>query len=229
MSLTATVAVLPGRAWTPLGAPIDIDRDEARRAAREELTKGIYHRDEPGVVSRVLTWAYDTLVRLLETLASHSPGGLWGLLALLVLVILAVVVVRWRIGAVARSGAVSAAAVFAGQVRTAAEHRAAAEAAAGRGDHDAACRERFRALVRELEERTILDERPGRTADEVAREVAALAPETAASLHAAARVFDEVSYGDRRATADADATIRAADEAVRRLRHPAVVSLAAPT
>jgi hypothetical protein len=198
--------------------PIDIGRDEAARAAREELRKSIYHRDEPGVVSRVLRWLFEHAAQLLGYLAEMSPGGLWGLLALLVLVVLAVIVIRWRIGAVARSASVSGGSVFAGRVRTAAEHRAAAEAAAGKGDYTTACRERFRALVRELEERTILDARPGRTADEVAREVAVLAPETTDALDAAAQVFDEVSYGDRQATAEADGVIRTADDLARRIR-----------
>jgi hypothetical protein len=204
--------------------PIDIGRDDAARAAREELSKGIYHQDEPGVVSRLLRWLFEQAVQLLGYLAEMSPGGSWGLLALVVLVVLAVIVIRWRIGAVARSASVAAGAVFAGRVRTAADHRAAAEAAADRGDHATACRERFRALVRELEERTILDPRPGRTADEVAREVAVLAPETADALAAAAQVFDEVSYGDRHATADDHAVIRTADDLARRIRGRALAA-----
>ncbi|MEQ7010105.1 DUF4129 domain-containing protein [Actinopolymorpha sp. B17G11] len=198
--------------------PIDIGRDDAARAAREELGKSIYHRDEPGVVSRVLGWLFEHAAQLLGYLAEMSPGGSWGLLALAALVVLAVIIIRWRIGAVARSASVSANTVFAGRVRSAAEHRAAADAAAGRGDYAAACRERFRALVRELEERTILDPRPGRTADEVAREVSVLAPEAAGELGAAAQVFDEVSYGDRRAAAEDDAAIRQADDLARRIR-----------
>lgn len=200
---------------------VDVDRDEAARAARDELTKGIYHRDEPGVISSFLNWVLAQLVRLLDAIAAHSPGGAWGLLALLTLVVVAGIVIRWRVGALARTGRRAANAVFAGRVRTAAEHRAEADEAAARGDLETACRERFRALVRELEERTVLDERPGRTADEVAWEVAALAPDAATILGTAARVFDEVCYGGRRATSTDDAAIRSADEAVRALRgHP---------
>jgi Domain of unknown function (DUF4129) len=203
---------------------VDVDRDEAAKAARDELTKGIYHRDEPGVISRFLGWVLEQLVRLLDAIATHSPGGGWGLLALLTLLVVAGVVIRWRVGALARAAARPSEAVFAGRHRTAAEHRAEADAAAARGDLETACRERFRALLRELEERTVLDERPGRTADEVAWEVAALAPGAAAAMRVAARAFDEVCYGGRHAMATDDAAIRTADEAVRQLRGPTVAA-----
>jgi hypothetical protein len=216
------------QAWDAVAAlaepPIDVGREEAARAARDELAKAIYHRDEPGVVSRILLWAYHELRELLGTLAALSPGGSWGLLALVLVLALVALVIRWRAGALARSRATSAPAVFAEARRTAAEHRAAADAAAARADYSTAVRERFRALARELEERAILDERPARTADEVAREVAAVAPDTAGLLRAAARAFDDVCYGGRRATREADAHVRAADDAVRRIRRTAAVS-----
>ncbi|MBO0853971.1 MAG: hypothetical protein J2P18_09400, partial [Nocardia sp.] len=44
----------------------------------------------------------------------------------------------------------------------AAQHRAAAESAAGRADFDAAVRERFRAVVRGLEQGGVLDVRRSR-------------------------------------------------------------------
>ncbi|WP_020577230.1 DUF4129 domain-containing protein [Actinopolymorpha alba] len=209
--------------------PIDISREEAARAARDELTKGIYHRDEPGVVSRFLTWAFEQMQRFMAWVADYSPGGFWGLLGLLAILVLAVVIIRWRIGALARSRARVDVAVFAGQSRTAAEHRAAADEALRQGDYDAAVRERFRALVRDLEERTLLDERPGRTADEVAREAAQVAPGSTEPLRAAAQAFDEVCYGGRRATPEAEAVVRAADDAVRQLRRPALLAAGNPS
>ena len=210
--------------WLPGAPPIDIGGAGAARAARDELTKGIYHRDEPGLVSRFLGWARDWLAEVFARIAALSPGGWWGLVALAVLLVLAVVVIRWRVGALARTRTRAVGAVFAGTVRSAAEHREAARAAAGRGDHEAAVRDGFRALARELEERTFLDERPGRTADEVAREGAVVAPEAAAVLGTAAREFDEVCYGGRVATARAYDEIQAADDAVRRIRGPAAAA-----
>ena len=82
--------------------------------------------------------------------------------------------------------------------RTAAELRAAADAAAARGDWSTAVLERFRAVVRSLEERALLDDRPGRTAHEAAEAAAARLPARAAELRRAARLFDDVCYGARR-------------------------------
>ena len=87
-----------------------------------------------------------------------------------------------------------------GAARSAAEHRADAERAAAAGDWEEAVRQRFRALVRALEERDVLDERPGRTADEAAAEAARSMPASAAELAWAARQFDDVAYGGRHAT-----------------------------
>ena len=62
----------------------------------------------------------------------------------------------------------------------AAGHRAAAEALAAQGHLAEAVRERLRAVVRALEERGVLDPRPGRTSGEVARDAGAAAPALAA-------------------------------------------------
>jgi hypothetical protein len=83
---------------------------------------------------------------------------------------------------------------------TASEHRAAAERAAADGDWPTAVRERFRAVVRGLEERAVLEPRLGRTADEAAAEAGVAFPDSRSSVRAAARVFDDVVYGGRPAT-----------------------------
>lgn len=69
----------------------------------------------------------------------------------------------------------------------------------------------MRAVVRSLEERTLLDPRPGRTADEAAAEAAASLPDHAEALRAAARAFDDVTYGGRPADADMYARLRTLD------------------
>jgi hypothetical protein len=129
-------------------------------------------------------------------------------------VTLVVAVVR-RVRPGARAGTRT---LFAGRVRSAAEHRAAADAAAAQGDWAEAVRERLRAVVRDLEERGLLDVRPGRTADEAAVLGGQVLPDVAADLRTAARVFDDVWYGGRTATADSDAQLRAVDDAVRAAR-----------
>ncbi|MFI5778484.1 DUF4129 domain-containing protein, partial [Nocardia sp. NPDC051570] len=83
----------------------------------------------------------------------------------------------------------------------AAEHLDAAEQAAARGDFDIAVRERFRAVVRGLEQGGVLEVRRARTARETADAAATSAPDRAAELPTVAQGFDEVVYGGRPATA----------------------------
>lgn len=197
--------------------PIDIARGPAADAAREELTKHIYTREEPGAIWRALSWLRERFAELLGVIGDSVPAGRWALLILPILIIIVIAIIRWRVGSVA-GGRAAVGPVFFGPERTAVEHRANADAAAARKDFATACRERFRALVKDLEERTILDPRPGRTADETAREIAALSAEAAAPVATAARVFDEIHYGGRTPTAAADGLIRDADDAARRVR-----------
>lgn len=192
-------------AGTRTTVPVDVGRDEAREAARQELADPVYSAAEPGLLERALDWALTWLDELLSGVATATPGGVVGLVVLAVLVLAVVVGVRLRVGRLARSAAVKRP-VFDLRPRTAAEYRAAAEQAAAAGEFAAAVRERFRAVARGLEERGVLDERPGRTADEVAADAGArLATGSgcAPALLAAARTFDEVIYGGRPAGAAA--------------------------
>ncbi|WP_245713513.1 DUF4129 domain-containing protein [Nocardia vaccinii] len=77
-------------------------------------------------------------------------------------------------------------------------HRGAAEYAALRSDFSTALRERFRAVVRGLEQGGVLEIQRSRTAQETAANAAANARAT--ELPDAARDFDEVVYGGRPAT-----------------------------
>ncbi|MFI9415025.1 DUF4129 domain-containing protein [Nocardia gamkensis] len=85
----------------------------------------------------------------------------------------------------------------------AADHRAAAESAAQHRDFDRALRERFRAVLRGLEQGGVLEVRRSRTARETADDVTTALPlEVATEIQPAAHSFDEVVYGGRRATED---------------------------
>jgi hypothetical protein len=126
-----------------------------------------------------------------------------------------VLAVRRKVRTARRPGERS---LFVGQVRAAADHRAAADAAAARGAWADAVRERLRAIVRGLEERGLLDARPGRTADEAAMEAGLALPSCAEDLRRAARLFDDVWYGGRTATDEHDRQLREVDAAVRAAR-----------
>ncbi|MEK8228078.1 DUF4350 domain-containing protein [Oerskovia sp. M15] len=89
----------------------------------------------------------------------------------------------------------TSAAVFDDDERSATELRAAATAAAATGDWATAVVERYRAVIRSLEERVVLDPRPGRTAHEAADAAALRLPSLTDRLAAGARLFDDVRYG----------------------------------
>jgi len=204
-----------------LDVPVELGRDRAATLAREELARQVYRDARPGLAARFLRWLLHLLGRGLDSVAGVSPGGYAGVVVVLLLVAAAVVAVRLRVGPLAR-GHQAPRALFAGRVRTAAEHVAAADAHAARGEWAEAVRERLRAVVRGLEERAVLDERPGRTADEAAAEAGAALPSCAGDGRAGARLFDDVWYGGRPAGPDGDAQLRALDEKVRAAQPQAI-------
>jgi hypothetical protein len=193
-----------------------VGRDDARQAAEHELSKGIYHQNEPGPIERALNTVIDYIARLFDRAAGATPGGAGGLLVLLAIVVAVVVFVLWRTGPLRRGARGHQPIVELSGELDAAEHRRRADEHAAAGRWPEAVRERMRAIVRELETRGVIEPRPGRTADEVARDAGSIVPTVAADLHAAARIFDEVWYGGRPASAQSDALMRQADERIRR-------------
>jgi hypothetical protein len=70
--------------------------------------------------------------------------------------------------------------------------------------------------------------RPGRTADEAAEEAGVQLPALRAELSEAARIFDEVRYGNRPATAEQDQFLRQVDAEVRKAHHGVLAGELAP-
>ena len=192
-----------------LGVPVEPDAEEARRWAEEELSRSVYN-EEPGLLGRLWRWLGDQLQRLLEIDAS-APANLVpvivvvGVLVLLVLALyLAGPVRRRRRTAEARSHT-----LFDDADATSGSLTDAADGAAARGDWSLAVLMRFRAIIRSLDERTVLDDRPGLTAHEAGVAAASRLPTCAAGLAWAARLFDDVCYGSARPGPDEDARMRA--------------------
>jgi hypothetical protein len=179
--------------------PLTVPRDPAREAARRELSKDLYHQNDPSLFQRALDTLWDWIGDLFDTASTATPGGTLGLVVVLLAVAAVVGALWWRLGS-PRRGPTSASALFDDRPRSAAEHRAAAEAHAAQGHWNQAVQERMRAIVRSLEERALLDTRPGRTADEAAADAGRTLPAHTDRLRAAARDFDDVTYGGRRAT-----------------------------
>lgn len=186
---------------TPSGdePPVTIPRDPAREAARRELSKRMYHENDPSLFQRALNAFWDWVDKLFRSAAAATPGGTLGLVVVIVAVLALLGALWWRLGAPRREPA-SSAVLFDDRPRSAAEHRAAADAHATQGHWNQAVQERMRGIVRSLEERALLDIRPGRTADEAAAEAGHALPDHGARLHSAARDFDDVTYGGRRAS-----------------------------
>lgn len=206
--------------------PVTVPRDPAREAARRELAKRMYHENDPSLLQRALNAFWDWLGRLLAKAASATPGGSLGLLVVVLCVIAVLAALWWRLGTPRRSP-VAAAPLFDERPRSAAEHRAAADAHAAQSHWNQAVQERMRAIVRALEERALLDVRPGRTADEAAAEAGRTLPAHADELHAAARHFDDVTYGGRIADQQTYQRVAQLDSALERAR-PTLVNSAAP-
>ncbi|TPQ17456.1 DUF4129 domain-containing protein [Streptomyces sporangiiformans] len=179
--------------------PVTIPRDPAREAAERELSKRMYHENDPSLLQRALDAFWNWVDDLFNAASSATPGGTLGLLVIALAAVALIGALWWRLGT-PRRGLTSAAPLFDDRPRSAAEHRAAAESHAAQGHWNQAVQERMRAVVRSLEERALLDPRPGRTADEAAAEAGRTLPSQTDRLRAAARDFDDVTYGGRAAT-----------------------------
>ena len=184
-----------------LTAPLEPDADEARDLLLDELAKLEYAQAQP-------TW-FDLLTQsIIEWFASLQFGGTGGLplgvlIAGAVLIALAVIAAlliyglpRWR-----RRSQVLDDLFGVSDARTARELRRDAAAAAARDDWRTAIADRYRAIARSLDERTLVALLPGTTAHAVARQAARAFPDAGSELEAAADLFDGVRYlaheGDR--------------------------------
>lgn len=197
----------------PASPPLDPTVDEARAWLARELSSAAY-ADDRSVVQRLLDW----IDQQLSGIDGQAPAPGWALPV--VLVVLALVVAAILLVAVRRSPAASRAVKGGGVLDephlTAADYRARAEAALGRGDVAAATADAFRAVAASAAERTLLDDVPGRTAHEIGSTLAAVFPGEAGAVRGAADLFDRVVYGrvpvgaaDARGVLDLDARLRA--------------------
>jgi hypothetical protein len=177
--------------------PVLPDAGEARRWAAEELARQEYRDAAP-------SWLDSLWRNFLDWLQSldGSPGDAAPVpspvIALVVAAIIAaaVILARPRLNARVRQ----AKDVFERETAlAAADYRKRAEAAAAGGKWGDAVVDRFRAVVRSAEDRTILDPQPGRTADEAARALSAPFQTESVRLARAAATFDGIRYGNRAA------------------------------
>jgi Domain of unknown function (DUF4129) len=177
-----------------MGVPLAPDRATAREWLLHELS-------DPDYVPGSGPWA--RIRSILNGLGLSPSTLLWLLLGVIVLSAAVGVLLFAGLpqrGARRRTGSAGASDDDRSEPASAADFRARAERAAAEHRFSQAVLDRFRAIVRSLEERAVLETRPDRTADEAAREAAALLPDRGAELASAALMFDDVCYGGRAGT-----------------------------
>lgn len=196
--------------------PVLPGADEARRWASEELSKPEYRRAAPGWLDELWQNLADWLRSLDGSPAADSaPAAALIGVGIALVIGIAIVLARPRLNARSRP----AGEVFDADTTVSASHyRGRAAAAASAGEWGAAVVDCFRALVRTAEDRNVLDELPGRTADEVARELAGPFSAEARRLAWAARTFDGIRYGNEAADRPTYASMLELDAALQSLK-----------
>ncbi|WP_182111725.1 MULTISPECIES: DUF4129 domain-containing protein [unclassified Actinotalea] len=214
------------------GIPVDPDAETARDWLRRELADPIYHQ-RPSLLQRAWEWLLEQLDGMEVALSGMDSRAA-------ALLVVGVVVVGGLIALLvagpvrrARRGRRESVDAFGDDQRSAVELRAAADAAAAQGRWSEAVLDRFRAVLRSLEDRTVLEPRPGRTAHEGAVAAAHRLPTCGDDLVRASRLFDDVCYGDVAATGEDDAWLRDLDRRVAATRpvtpaEPAPDAMAVP-
>jgi hypothetical protein len=208
--------------------PVDPGSPQAQDWIRNELARPEYQAAKP-------TWfdvASKAVQDWLEALFS-GPSGDAGpvLLVVVVLIIAALIVVAFvvfgRPRVNRRADSARRSLFGADDARSADELRRSAAGAARSADWPLAIEEQFRAIAAALDERTLVEVRPGTTANEFAARAARAAPAQAAALRQAARTFDEVRYLDRPGSEAGFLQLVALDQDLQRLRpaaHEVVVA-----
>lgn len=172
------------------------DQDEARRLLEDELSGAEYQRQFSGpvreAIDRFLQWLQEGALNL--GVVDIPAGPLVVLLLLAAAVTLVLLVVRPRLQ---RAGSLNQRVDIDVGI-TAAALRTRAERSASAGHYDDAGRDRFRAMVRGAEERSLLRRSTGRTATEIAEHLAGQFGAHGEQLRAAADLFNLSRYGSQR-------------------------------
>lgn len=201
--------------------PLDPTAPEAKDLVLRELAKPEYAAARPTWFDQLASGFWDWLTSL-QIVGDGGPPGL-GIAIIVVIVVAGLVVAFLVFGLprINRRSTVSAELFGQTDDRDAAGLRAAAGAAASRGDYVLAIEEMFRAIARGLAERTLVPVTPGTTARAFAASAGRVFDAHAAGLADAAAAFDDVRYlggaGRREAydaMVDLDRDLRAAKPSI---------------
>ncbi|GAA1288249.1 DUF4129 domain-containing protein [Brachybacterium alimentarium] len=184
------------------GPPVP-DPDEARSRVFDELSKAEYD-DSPGFVQWLLGVIERWLTDLFDSVDGTSTVQVGLAIALMAVLLVVVVLVLRRTGLIRRSHTLAVApGLDADPVLSAHDLREQARTALNAGRFDDGTVLALRALVRDLEVRTLLDVTSGMTAHEAAARAAAPYPDLRGRLLRGADAFDTAAYSHRPATAKA--------------------------
>ncbi|WP_371151711.1 DUF4129 domain-containing protein [Buchananella felis] len=196
-----------------LAPPLIPDPESARRQAEEELSRGIYHQGT-SLWDALIEWLKDLLERL------EMGGKYFGIpapvvWALLIAVAVGIGLAVWKSRSFThRANAQRASATLFENDLPAERLRSLANDAAARGDWKTAVMERFRSIIRELDERLIIEEYPGLTAHAAAHLAGTGVPALGPQFATASKLFDDVAYGYLVALPEHDAQLRLLEQAV---------------
>lgn len=182
--------------------PLDPDAPEARRWLEAELSKTEYQAAKPTAFDQAMQAIREWFEELLQG-AGGVPAPLVQLI--IVLLVAALLVVAFLVFGVPRLRRRTPPALPLfddGDLRDLAALRRAAEAAAAAGDWPLAIEERFRAIVRGLVDRELVQVHPGTTAHAFAASAAVPFAGLAEALAAVAAAFDGVRYLGRPGSRD---------------------------
>lgn len=196
---------------------LDPDRDEARDLLSRELGQPDYNRPE-SFVRKGFEWLLDRIDGLIQILPGSS-----GLSTLLLGAVLALVVVAavFAVRGTRRGNRLrepGSGPVLDEPGMSARDYRDRAASAARAGNWDVVLLDSYRAIAKDAEERTLLDEQPGTTAHEVAVSLRGPFPEYAERIGHAADRFDAVCYGEQHTDQQEAEGVRELDRILTRTR-----------
>lgn len=180
----------------PGDVPVLPDAEEARRLAEAELAKSDYEYST-GFIHRALRQISDFLNDLFSGMHAGPVANPWLVLILIVAVVVVALVFFSRVRVSARtSEARATSAVLFADDADSAELMERALAYLRQGNCTAAFLDLYRSTIRHADERALIHDRPGLTAQEAATQVAALDGECCRQFPRQANIFDAASYGD---------------------------------
>ncbi len=195
----------------PAAVPVQPDAGTARGWLLDELAKPAYAAAQPSPIDRAAQAFTTWFASLFDVKGADTPPLA---LAVAIAIVVAVLVVALLLFGVPRRNRRSTiGSLFGADDRRSAEDmRRAAEAAMTRSDWSLAVLERFRALARGLDERTLVAVFPGTTASGFAATASRAFPAERGELQAAAELFDGVRYADEPATREDALSVFALDD-----------------